>query len=214
MAKDIVWFHSVIWQALLIAADLPIPNWTFPHGFFTIDGQKMSKSLGNVISPKELVDAYGIDGTRYLLLSSVPFGSDGDLGLSKFTEKYNADLANGLGNLISRVAKMGEGLKFSTTESFEFSPEYSSNLEKFKFNEILETIWDEIRATDKYINEKEPWTITDQKTKTHVLQVAVNVIRKLGFELASFMPETAEKILEQFGQKSIRAAKPYFKRIV
>ena len=102
MAKDILWFHALIWEALLLALDKELPKVIFAHGFFSIDGQKMSKSLVNIIDPLELVNSYGTDGVRYLLLTSFAFGNDGDISLSKFNEKYNSDLANGIGNLVSR----------------------------------------------------------------------------------------------------------------
>ena len=112
MSKDILRVHATIWPAMLLSLDLPLPKTLFIHGFFLVDGQKMSKSLGNVIAPDDLVKKYGVDATRYLLASATSFGHDGDIGWTKFDEKFNADLANGLGNLVSRsltlVGKMKE----------------------------------------------------------------------------------------------------------
>ncbi|MFC1678510.1 methionine--tRNA ligase [Patescibacteria group bacterium] len=108
MSKDILRVHATIWPAMLLSLELDLPKQLFIHGFFMVDGQKMSKSLGNVIAPDELIKKYGVDGTRYLLMSATPFGNDGDIGWEKFDEKYNADLANGLGNLVSRTLSMTE----------------------------------------------------------------------------------------------------------
>lgn len=108
MSKDILRVHATIWPAMLLSLELPLPKQIFVHGFFLVDGQKMSKSLGNVIRPEELVKKYGVDATRYLLMSATPFGHDGNISWDKFDEKYNADLANGLGNLVARVLTMTE----------------------------------------------------------------------------------------------------------
>ncbi|MFH1456621.1 MAG: methionine--tRNA ligase, partial [Patescibacteria group bacterium] len=108
MAQDILKFHAIYWPAMLLALDIPLPKLEYIHGFFTIDGQKMSKSLGNVIDPDELVDKYGIDPTRYLLLSQFSFGQEADIQAERFPEKYNADLANGLGNLVARISNLLE----------------------------------------------------------------------------------------------------------
>src|SRR6185369_17155512 len=108
MAKDILWFHAVIWPALLMASGMKLPKKIFVHGFFTVNGQKMSKSMGNVIRPAELIKEFGIDGTRFLLLSAFPFGADGDFSLELMKTAYNAGLANDLGNLFSRTFTMVE----------------------------------------------------------------------------------------------------------
>ena len=106
MAKDILWFHAVIWPAMLISVGLPPPRLVFAHGFFTINGQKLSKSLGNAIPPAALVERYGVDATRYLLLALFPFGVDGDMSEAAMAARYNADLANDLGNLLNRTVSM------------------------------------------------------------------------------------------------------------
>jgi methionyl-tRNA synthetase len=106
MAKDILWFHAIIWPAMLMAAGLKPPKKVFAHGFFTVNGQKMSKSLGNVITPAELISKYGVDGSRYLLVSEFPFGVDGDVSLTSLTNRFNSELANDLGNLLNRTVSM------------------------------------------------------------------------------------------------------------
>ncbi len=215
VGKDILWFHSVIWQALLIAAGEEIPKTIFAHGFFTIDGQKMSKSLGNVITPKQLVDRYGVDGARYLIISACSFGSDGDISLKTFDTKFNADLANGLGNLVSRVAKLCEKSSFE----FHYDNTYhrsDKNVEKvlkgYRFDEALKTIWLEITQTDQSINEEEPWKLEGKALK-QVLIHLVDHIRSIASNLKSFLPETAEKIGEQFKGPKIKSEAPIFPRL-
>ncbi len=233
MAKDIVWFHSVIWQALLIAAGLPLPKIIFAHGFFTINGQKMSKSLGNVISPQQLVDTYGIDGSRFLLLSAYQFGSDGDLSLSKFTEKYNADLANGLGNLVARIAKLCETIpqnytikqlhyifekdKYPNVSFGDYENRYIDSLNRFAFNESLAAVWEEIKELDLEIENIKPWNFDkeiDRQTeiKTFLLDT-VTRIKNVATLLQPFLPFTAQKILEQFKGPAITSQPPLFPRI-
>ncbi len=214
MAKDIVWFHAFIWPALLLAAGLELPKTIFAHGFFTINGQKMSKSLGNVIAPSELIEKYGRDGARYLLLSAYTFGNDGDLALDKFTDTYNSDLANGLGNLISRAAKLCEGLDMGEHTSKEFTFQYIERIESFGFKEILDDIWRKLSELDKYFNHVEPWKLkgTPEALKEALLPVVQGLL-DISIELEPFMPETAEKIKKQFSGAEIKAGEPYFKRI-
>lgn len=217
IGKDILWFHSVIWQALLIAARIKLPKTIFAHGYFTINGQKMSKSLGNVISPKQLVDRYGTDGSRYLLLSAFRFGSDGDISLKKFDKKYNADLANGIGNLVARVAKLLEARnidlkKLGVEKIKNFSPEVVGLIDAYRPDDALKFIWRHISNLDRYINEKEPW----KKERVHELVIwhtLVKGIRQIAFDLKPFLPETAEKIEKQFRGPKIKSTRPLFPRI-
>jgi len=212
MAKDILWFHAVIWPALLLAADLPLPKALFAHGFFTINGQKMSKSLGNVISPQELIDQFGVDGTRYLLMSEYPFGNDGDLSLEKFKQRYNSDLANGLGNLASRVARLCEKVdNFSIEENLKISTSVSNLIEEYKFDEALKTIQASIAEADKIVNEKKPWTLEGDGLK-NVLSDLVSRIRQVAKSLESFMPETSAKLWQQFGAEKISSGASLFPR--
>ncbi len=221
MAKDIVWFHSVIWQALLVAADLPLPKTIFAHGFFTIDGQKMSKSLGNVVSPQQLVDKYGVDGSRYLLLSAYQFGSDGDLSLSKFTDRYNADLANGLGNLVARVAKLAELKRVQLSTASQrlqlhiptyIEETYATLVETFQFNVVLEIIWREIKQLDIKINQDALWDKSNEIAQGTIPDY-IKDIKQITFALKPFLPDTAEKILEQFKGPTITSQPPLFPRI-
>lgn len=213
VGKDILWFHSVIWQALLIAAGEEIPKTIFAHGFFTIDGQKMSKSLGNIITPKQLVDRYGVDGARYLLISAVSFGSDGDISLKNFDAKYNADLANGLGNVVARVAKLSEKIEAFESYKPEFTEDYKKDVEDVKIDQVIEIIQVEIKSLDGAINKSEPWNIKDSAKLKDILQVYVNRIRQIAFELKPFLPETADKIEKQFKGPKISSGAPLFPRL-
>lgn len=214
IGKDIIWFHTVIWQALLIAAGIELPKTIFAHGFFTVDGQKISKSLGNVIAPKQLVDKYGVDGTRYLILSAYPFGEDGDISFARFDEKYNADLANGLGNLVARVAKLLDINKVycGKNEVNKFSPEVELLIEDYKLDEALNEIWRRASGLDKYLDRTKPW----DKSGLHkqvIWNELVDGIRQISYDLQPFLPETAEKILTQFKGPKITSAAPLFPRL-
>jgi methionyl-tRNA synthetase len=221
MAKDILWFHAVIWEALLIAAGIELPKTVFAHGFFTVDGQKMSKSLGNVITPKQLVDRYGVDGTRYLLISAVSFGSDGDISLKNFDTKYNADLANGLGNLVSRVAKLCEQNGVSITQDLDIKPHisysaiqggYDVHFKDFQLDLALEEIWRDIKTLDSEINKNSPWNISKEKA-TPFLKKCARDILNISTGLKPFLPETTEKIEKQFKGPKIKAETPLFPRL-
>jgi len=213
MAKDILWFHAVIWEALLIAADIDLPKTVFAHGFFTINGQKMSKSLGNVITPQELVNKYGIDGARYLLISAVAFGTDGDISLESFDQKYNADLANGLGNLVSRVAKMAEKSEFQfSSKDTKIYDEVHSAISEYRFDTALKFIWDKITLVDQAINKDEPWKLEGQKLKER-LQYYLEEIAEIALNLKPFLPQTVEKIDKVFASPVIRMQEPLFPRL-
>ncbi len=195
--KDNLRQQSAMWQAMLLSAGIEPSQKILINGFITVDGQKMSKSLGNVISPKELVERFGVDGTRYLLLSGAPIGEDVDVTWERLTEKYNADLANGLGNLVSRVLKLSEKLttydsKFTT----EYPDEFSQMLSGYRLSEGLEYVWSLVRAANKYIDETKPWELAKiaQATFEEVMRKLLRDIALIGDLLVPFLPETAEKI--------------------
>ncbi|MBU2577496.1 class I tRNA ligase family protein [Patescibacteria group bacterium] len=214
IGKEILWFHAVIWEALLIAADLQLPKEVFAHNFYTVDGQKMSKSLGNVISPQNLLERFGIDGTRYLIASSFPSFDDADVGLKKFEEKYNADLANGLGNLVARISALCEksGFNFKSKKEFVFDPFFKKQIEAFRFNDALVFVWDYINDANRKINEIKLW---EQKGETfkESLQSFIYRIQEIAYHLQPFIPETAEKILKQFEGPEIKPGAALFPRI-
>ncbi len=218
MAKDILWFHALIWEALLLALDQPLPRNILAHGFFTIDGQKMSKSLGNVIDPVELADTYGSDGLRYLLLTAFAFGNDGNISLEKFDEKYNADLANGIGNLISRVATLchKSGHTFHATPVpllTTMQADIDSVMQQYRPDEATRVIWQQIQAIDKDIDTAQPWTLTGDELN-NILQDYVSRLLAIGHCLVPFLPRTATQIQSVFESGRIAKPEPLFLRRV
>jgi methionyl-tRNA synthetase len=210
IGKGITRFHAVYWPAFLLSAKLAIPKSLFVHGYFTVNGQKMSKTLGNVIDPLSLIAKYGTDAVRYYFLREIPPFNDGDFSETRFKELYNADLANGLGNLVARVARLCEKVTVTAIEPKIIT--YS--LDNFRFDEALATIWHQVRETDQYINETKPWSITNQPQLTEVLTKAVANIKGIAQALQPFLPETAAKIIAQFNQPKITATAPLFPRVL
>jgi methionyl-tRNA synthetase len=210
MAKDIIKFHALYWPAMLLAVDLPLPEVIFAHGFFTVDGQKMGKSLGNVIDPEALIDELGSDAVRYLLLSQFPFGADGDVKASNFVLQYNADLANGIGNLTSRVLSMVDRYFDSVVpeQDVEFADEvsgiwsqYSQAMDGFKIDNAVEVIKKLNTFADGYIERQKPWELAkkDEKELAKVLYNLVESVRHLAIMASPIMPEASEKILASLG---------------
>jgi methionyl-tRNA synthetase len=196
MSKDILRVHATIWTALLLALELPLPKEIYVHGYFMIDGQKMSKSLGNVIWPEDLAEKFGVDGARYLLMSSLAWGQDSDVSWEKLTEKYNADLANGLGNLISRIAKLNEKFKVKSEKSQLKIKNLDGLFNELKFKEILDEIWGQVAWANKYIEEKKLWELvkSDPEESKKVLAELLSLIYQIGEALIPFMPKISESI--------------------
>lgn len=214
IGKGISRFHAIYWPAMLESAGLSLPKEIFIHGYITINGKKISKSLGNVVDPKKLTEEYGVDAVRYYLLREIPAYSDGDFSIQRFKEVYNADLANGLGNLIARVAKLCERSSFEFKDSkTELSEKYKKDLNSFKFDSVIKSIWEEIRSLDCYLDKKAPWKIKEEKELKTVLQEAIDNIRQIAYELQPFLPETSSKIKEQFKEPKIKSEKSLFPRL-
>ena len=223
IGKDINRFHTVYWPAMLLSAGLPLPKEILIHGFVYTKGEKMSKSVGNVIDPFELAREYGVEALRYYMLSQIPIDADGDFTPKRFKEVYNADLANGLGNLVARVAKLCETSKFKQTEGklgkhiiAEYD-EYLSILNVYRFNDALSLIFNKITRVDKYINEEKPWellkTPNSKKPVEPILDHAVDQILEIAKLLEPFMPKTSEKIIKQFETTEIKSEASLFPRI-
>lgn len=214
IGKGITRFHAIYWPAMLKSAGLKIPKSIFAHGYVTVEGQKISKSLGNVIDPFDLVNKYGIDPIRYYLLREIPSYDDGDFSLSRFKELYNADLANGLGNLVARVAKLCEksGFDFGKKTNLSLDNYVIKHLDAYRFGDALARIWEHVHAADKIINEQKPWTQNGETLKKS-LQALVIEIQQIAFNLRSFLPQTAAKIEDQFRGPRIKSAKPLFPRL-
>ena len=195
--KDNLRQQSAMWQAMLLAANLPTSKQVFINGFIGVDGQKMSKSIGNVISPTEMVEKFGIDGTRYLLITKGSFGEDNDISWEKMTTKYNADLANGLGNLTSRVVKLSENLNLEIGDKENIFDETNIKLvENFDLDKILENIWSIVREDNKYIEDTKPWELAknNEDEFKNVMYKLSNDLNRIAQMLVPFLPETAEKI--------------------
>lgn len=205
MAKDILWFHAIIWPAMLLALDLPLPKKVFAHGFFTVNGQKMSKSLGNVLGPIELANKYGADAIRYAVLREFPFGEDGDISEEKISMRYT-ELANNVGNLVQRTISMINRYQIPKSKLQNRSQlskniiEIDKQIEQLKFHEALIEIMKFAEEANKYIAENEPWTLAkEEKTEklTEVLQKSFVNISNIAEFILPFMPETSERIKSQ-----------------
>lgn len=208
IGKGITRFHAIYWPAFLLSAGLLLPKSIFVHGYITVDGQKMSKSLGNVIDPFLLVEKYGADAVRYFFLREIPSSEDGDFSYEKFETRYNADLAGGLGNLVARVLAMAEKAEFKTPDEFynkdfkellsKQNQEVSELLDDFKFSQAVERIWEVIQFCDKYIEEKRPWE--EAETKKEVVEDLLLAVSNIAELLQPFLPKTSEKIIQQLQQ--------------
>lgn len=211
--KDNLRQQSAMWQAMLLAAELPPSRQILINGFISIDGQKMSKSLGNVISPQEMVDKYSTDGTRFLLMFLGPIGTDMDTSWEKLDTAYTAYLANGLGNLCSRVAKLAQKAELAGWSDPVVTPtEFADLMKRFELKEALSVIINLISEADQYLSEQQPWkkTGTDQQA---ILEQALAKILIIATCLKPFMPQTATTILNHFQQPKIEALTPLFPRL-
>ncbi len=205
IGKDILRFHAAIWPGILLSVGLELPKSIFVHGFISVEGQKMSKSLGNVIDPFKLVKKYGTDPVRYFLLREIPSTEDGDFTYEKFEARYNFDLASGLGNLVARILTLAEKIDIKPYASQTIKPKidetwqnYKKTLDEFKFNEVLALIWELISFCDKYIEKEKPWESKNQKVIYELLFTLSNIASLL----QPFLPETSEKIFQQLSVDS------------
>lgn len=219
IGKDIYRFHTVYWPAMLLSAGIPLPKQILIHSFVTSGGQKMSKSIGNVIDPFEVVEKYGLEPVRYYLLSQIPLEDDGDFTHERFKEVYNADLANGLGNLVARIAKLCERCDYEVSKEQEDSTHQESTLnsfnneiENFNFTSAISNINHFYRQLDVRLSAGKPWEIKDDEELKKTLDYYVYEIIKTTKILKPFLPETSEKILNIFKGK-VKSSSPLFPRI-
>jgi methionyl-tRNA synthetase len=214
VGKDIIRFHCVYWPAFLEAAGVAPQKRTFAHGWWTVEGEKMSKSSGNFIPPQKLVEQYGVDAARYFMLRELPFGSDGDFSHRAVVNRINADLANGLGNLAQRVlsfinknvgaAVPEPGPLVAADEALLAAAAALLDKARGDFAEQaihrgLETIWQVVGDADRYVDEQAPWTLrkTDAKRMATVLYVLAETIRHLAILVQPAVPQAAERLLDQ-----------------
>lgn len=226
IGKDITRFHCVIWPAMLMAAGMDVPEHVFAHGFVYLKGEKMSKSLGNVVQPLDVAGEYGADALRYYLLRTSSFGDDGNFTWDDFSSRYNSDLANGLGNLVSRTAGMIQKYFDGALEpsslsgkDLDLAARFQTHLEKtkeifdlnkdsdFAFHRCLEFHWSWIADCDRYIDEEAPWTLAKQGETERLASVLTTIARSLfhlSLILSPFIPQTCEKIWSTFGWDKLK----------
>ncbi|MBN1165456.1 MAG: methionine--tRNA ligase [Candidatus Krumholzibacteriota bacterium] len=216
IGKDITRFHCVIWPSMLMAAGVDLPRSVFAHGFISLAGEKMSKTRGNILDPEKMASVFGADGLRYLLMREVPFDKDGDISVAILVNRYNADLANELGNLFSRTAAMIAKYLEGRVEPapFEAGCEmygdlsravsgYREHMEKMEFSRALGAYWTVIQRANRFIEEKSPWLLAKDESKKPELQALFRellaVLRTTGIVLSPFMPVKMEEMLGQLG---------------
>lgn len=203
IGKGILRFHSIYWPAILLSAKLPLPKKLLVHGYITVDGQKMSKSIGNVIDPASLIPKYGVDAVRYHLLKEIPSFGDGDFSEAKLQSTYNSDLANGLGNYASRVLTLGsreellKAVELDTDVAEKIKTvkaEVDEKIEAFRLNEALFSIWSLLSFGDEYVNKKEVWKIADATERNAALYNLAKILDEVSGLIDIFLPETSAKI--------------------
>lgn len=213
LGKDNLRWHSLLWPAILKSAGLELPKTILVNGFLSLNGQKISKSLGNIIRPSDWVEKFGADAVRYYLLRYTILTEDSDVSEEKLINAYNADLANGLGNLVARVARLCEKIELDNLPTPELSEAYKKSFEQFTFNNLLNDIWARISRVDQQIEQNKPWEIEDKNKLKNLLQNWVEQINQIAYELKPFIPETSEKIQALFSNSQVKSITPLFPRI-
>lgn len=205
IGKDILRFHAAIWPAMLLGLGLPLPKLIYVHGHLEVEGKKMSKSIGNVIAPKDVVAKYGVDATRYYFMRHMPSYEDGDFSWGRLEAVYNSELADQLGNGVSRTAAMianyQQGIIGNIPDAKHDVGPYREAIENCRFDQALELVWDQVRGLNQYIEEAKPWEIAKTDDKDHLQEVlaylAANLL-EISILLEPFMPDTAAKIKATF----------------
>lgn len=212
IGKDIIRFHAAIWPAILMSLDIPLPKQLYVHGFITLNGRKMSKSEGNVVSPKEILAKYGVDAFRYFFLRHIPSYNDGDFTWEAFEKAYNNELANELGNAVQRTAAMIMKYQNGVIGAIPAAQHDTNNIaqaiEECRFDRALDGIWDQVRGLNQYIDEEKPWIIAkdkdDEEHLREVLAYQAGCLLEIAELLVPFLPETAAKIQAVFSEGVVR----------
>ncbi|MGC9002690.1 MAG: methionine--tRNA ligase [Dictyoglomus sp.] len=224
IGKDILRFHAIIWPAILMALNIPLPKTVLAHGFWTIKGGKISKSKGNRVDPHELINLYGVDALRYFLLREVPLGLDGEYSDEAFHRRYHSDLANDLGNLLNRVltvaekyteGKVPEPKEFQEEDKFllqkgdDMANKVEEAMANFNPANALTYIWEVVQEANRYIDQQAPWNLASSGNKDRlntVIYTLLEALRKISIMLYAFMPNIAEEIQRQLGYKDVQFA--------
>ncbi len=214
IGKDILRFHAAIWSGMLLGLGLPLPRMLYVHGFVTVDGKKMSKSLGNSITPEEIIKKYGTDAFRYFFLRHIPSYDDGDFNWDKLHKAYNNELANELGNAVQRTAAMitqyQNGIIGDVPPPEHDTAQYHEAIENCRFDRALDEVWEQVRGLNQYIDEQKPWELFKRKDTDHLREVLVyqtSCLLEIAGLLQPFMPDTATRIRYVFEEGVIRPLK-------
>ena len=203
VGKDILRFHAIIWPAMLLGLGLPLPKTIVSHGMILVDGQKMSKSIGNVVDPIEVIDKYGLDAFRYYFLRHIDTFADSDFTWQKFEDAYNNELANDLGNLVQRLATLASKNKITLDKSSEvvLDDEYKKRMEKFEFARAFDYVWEKVQNLNRRIDEEKPWSLAKDGKKEELDKCMSDLINELlvvNLMLSPFLPVATNKIAEIF----------------
>jgi len=214
IGKDIIRFHAAIWPAMLLSLKLPLPKQLYVHGFITVEGKKMSKSLGNVVHPADVVKKYGVDACRYYFLKHMPSYEDGDFSWKRLEGAYNNELANELGNAVQRTVAMflqyQNGIIGDTPSAEHDIAQYETAMAACRFDQALNEVWEQVRGLNQYIDEEKPWVIAKEDDKDHlreVLAYQASSLLNIAQLLEPFLPETAAKIKTTFGSGAVKPLK-------
>lgn len=206
VGKDIIKFHCALWPAMLMSAGLPLPKKVFAHGYFTINGEKMSKSLGNFVDPLDIVQKYNLDTLRYYLLRDITFGEDGDFSVERLSARHDSELANELGNLVHRVLSMTEKYTDSKVPNvvsghIKSWQAYDEAMESLRFHHALEAIWGVVRDANRFVDQMQPWELAkiDRPKLEEVLYTLLETLRQIAWMLWPIMPDTSNRIFESLG---------------
>lgn len=217
IGKDISRFHALIWPGMLMGLGIELPKTLYIHGFININGQKISKSIGNVIHPKDIIDKHGVDALRYFILRHTPSYDDGDFTWEKFEASYNNELANDLGNAVQRTAAMikkyQKGVIGDIPPAEHDSAAYREALDTCRFDRALEEVWEQVRGLNQYIDEEKPWVIAKSNDEEHlkeVLAYMASCLIEIADLLTPFLPESSKKIKEIFESGVVNDFSPLF----